>query len=94
MAELKKVWLVRDADPSVLDDPAIENEDAQLEQFSDPKGHDIDEFMRIAFGTRPNTWWAEHTKLYTDAASARKDAKQRLAKLKSHYKQGYSYDRG
>lgn len=95
MPELKRIWLVRDAEPSVLDDDSIQNEEHRLAQFSQPKGHDIDQFVRIITGTPGRTWWEENTKVYTDGASARKDAEKRLAKMRKRYgKQAYSYDRG
>jgi hypothetical protein len=80
LAEIKRVWVVRDAAVSDLDDPAIQNEAHLLEQFMWEM--DIDKFVRVVSGTPGDKWREEHSKVYDDEASARKDAVKRLGKLR------------
>lgn len=86
MPEIKKVWVVRDADASNLDDPAITDEEHLLQQFMWEM--DIHKFVRVIMGSPGNTWEAEHSKVYDDEASARKDAEKRLVKLRKGKKTG------
>lgn len=85
MAELRKLWIVVDADESVLDYP----EDHVLAHFCgalDEGGYSLDKFLRIYSGTGHSTWEKENTRVYDDEASARKDAEKRLSKLRSKSK--------
>lgn len=95
MPEIKKVWLV--STPSnqtnmdwLWTDPAMKNatDEDRLAQFCgalQEGGYDMDYFMRVVFGTPANVWWREKSKVYDDAASARKDAEKRLAQAKKSY---------
>ena len=106
MAELKHVWLVRT--PSLTspkefaEDPALQKRDGTLDekqalaQFCDPDGHSVDTLasILIGMGGRGDAWAREKSKLYTDKASAMKDAEKRLRAFLRRAKQaGYSYDR-
>ena len=62
-------------------------------QFLDPEGMSIDRFIRIVQGTQGNTWDKEKSKVYSDLASAQKDADARFKRLMSKMpKKAYSYD--
>ena len=97
MAEIDKFWIV--SDPMKIDgsyahyweDPAIHDEEHRLAQIAgalSEGGYDVDTFVRIYMGTwhrGKNVWDKEHTKVYSDAGSARADAEKRMAKAKKVY---------
>lgn len=100
MAEIKKVWMVREPnknefdifDPSYWEPrPVPTDEDELLGQFDYAEdGISVDTLVDIIVGTSltgKGLWWKENTKIYDDAASAKKDAKKRLeAARKRHEK--------
>jgi hypothetical protein len=64
--ELKVVWIVRDPSPvSEFDEIVFE--------------HPVSRLHTLIAGTGVRTWEEEHTKLYTDEASAKRDAQARWA---------------
>lgn len=103
MAELKRVWMVRTpTDPGLATDPALLtpegtlDEESLLFQFCDPEGVSINALVRIIVGGAmhdPNVWAKEKTKLYSDAASAQRDAETRMKKYLQRHKKAYDYSR-
>jgi hypothetical protein len=67
MAEITKVWLVRDAQPD-------------SEFFETVHEWPVSRLHTLIVGTGAMVWQNEHTKLYDDEASALKDAKKRWKK--------------
>lgn len=70
MAELTKVWIVRDPQKGEWGQTAANEVVFEW---------DVARLDTLIIGTGA-AWKAEHTKLYTDEASATKDAKQRWEK--------------
>jgi len=92
MAELKRVWIIRDYNlkpEDLFTDPAHKDDEDRLRDLGwDEDGVSVDSLVNIIIGgftINPRGWQQEKTKLYTDAASARKDAEKRLAKLRAKY---------
>ena len=64
MAEIKKVWVVRDGAESDLDDPAIKSWPGDLEenilaQFMWEM--DVDQFIHVVVGGGPRQWFDENS---------------------------------
>jgi len=68
MAELTQVWLVRNPTKDSLRQEIVHE-------------WPVDRLPTLIIGTTVETWRAENTKLYTDEASATKDAKKRWEKM-------------
>lgn len=96
MAEIKKFWIV--SDPVKIDgsyshywDATIQDDEHRLAQICGalPEGgYDVDMFVRVYMGTwhlGRGRWDKEHSKVYSDAASARADAEKRMAKATKAY---------
>lgn len=84
MAEVRKLWIVRNASSGILDDSSLTEGDRLLQFCAalDEGGYSMEKFLRIYEGTGSEVWKSESTKVYDDAVSARRDAEKRLAKLK------------
>lgn len=82
MAELKQIWLVRDASPD-------------SEFFETVHEWPVSRLHTLIVGTGAKVWEDEHTKLYDDEASAMKDAVKRWKKRRGDapMKKQASYDR-
>ena len=77
----------------LFEDPAISNEGQRLAQFCgalDEGGYSVDRFVSIYLGTPKGKWAEEQTKVYDNAAEAKRDAGQRVAKARKSYKRGRS----
>ena len=96
MPEIKKFWPVHDApeyagsngSDYLWTDPDIKSEEHRLAHFSsalEEGGHSLHKMIRIYNGTGQDTWEKENTKVYDDAASARKDAEKRMAKAHQRF---------
>lgn len=88
MAEIKKFWMVRDMLKleHLFEDPILKTDAERVGQLmGDQEGMSIHKIVRIYMGTGQDLWEKENTKLYDDAASAKKDAEARLKKARAKY---------
>lgn len=90
MPEIKKFWPVSDVPESwdLFTDPQFKDDEHRLAHFCgalDEGGYSIDKLVRIYTGTGPDLWEKEKTKVYDNAADARKDAEARLKKARAKF---------
>ena len=94
MAEIKRLWIVATPPADQLvdmwTDPAYQDDDHRIMHFcgalAESDGYSIDQFVRVYWGGKGHlTWDKERSKLYSDEASAKKDATARFEKAKRKY---------
>jgi hypothetical protein len=81
----------------VWEDPALKDDESRLYQFFDPEGSSLDRLVSLYLGTETGPsgrsgplsgsgrWEREHTKVYSDKASAAADAKKRFESERKRY---------
>lgn len=92
MAEITKFWMIHSfyggSHPveGLFEDKAIKDDEHRLAQFGyEDEGMDIHRLVSIYDGTPKGAWQKEKTKLYDNAADAKKDAEKRLNAARKKY---------
>ena len=96
MAEIKALWLVHNVtkvDGSLdwlFEDPAVQDDEHRLAHYcgalDESGGYSIDQFVRVYWGGEGHKRSGpDKYRLYSDEASARKDAETRLKKDRAAY---------
>lgn len=87
MAEIKKLWVVRDVNitaEELFNDPAIKDDAQRVREFVGQ--HDMENILWQVQAMGAKSFVKDHAKFYVDEGDAMADAKARMAKLKKGLK--------